>query len=316
MPDKIVYLKRSRPFIHDASGTEAFEDAQSNTKKGVGSYFASKNSKKIGTGLTTEEENLLMPLLLDVPANHLDFPKRVQEFFIDIYTDVPYGKGRSLNIGLKYKGTLGKIKLEDGTEVINIPIDVSDYIRYRHALKHPLVSPSVEANKGDTLSWFYFEDPQLVAAEKIRDAELADNAILSYNRIKDDLDTVECALTILQPYIKKRKNQPFVVVERLSAEERKLELRQLAVDRPSKFLDTVNNKNLKALYIVNQMLTFNVLRRIGNSILDSETGNDLGTSVEEVVVNLDNAQNSALKNRLVQQYKQRKSEGITASLFN
>ena len=69
-----ITIYRSGSFLSVAQGKDV-QDFFSSSKRSIGSYFESGASRRIGTGLSFDEEALLLPHILDVPAEHTEFRK-------------------------------------------------------------------------------------------------------------------------------------------------------------------------------------------------------------------------------------------------
>ena len=78
--------------------------------------------------------------------------------------------------------------------------------------------------------------------------------------------------------------------QQLKAEEKELQLEELLDDNPQYFLDVVKDRNLEMVALVNQCLSTEVLRKVGNTILDGDVS--LGDTMEEAVVFLKDKKNS------------------------
>jgi hypothetical protein len=64
MPSRKVFFKCTRPFVHEQIRNDSVEEHLGLSKRGMGSYFAGKNTTRPGTGLSEEEIKLLLPQLL------------------------------------------------------------------------------------------------------------------------------------------------------------------------------------------------------------------------------------------------------------
>ena len=300
MSNKFIFIKRAVPFVHDQINSEAMQEQLSMTTKSIGSYYVSKNSPKIGTGLTIEEERLLLPLQLSISPADINFMKEVNKWYGDFTTRVPGGQGLQLNIGLQKDNTLA-------ISQDNLPIELMDYLRYRHALGYPNTAPSPEAAKGNSLIEFYIEDPEKVLKFREADNEIKDKAIADYMTIKGDSDRVNMVLTVMKSYIRKKAGSPPININNLAASEKVILLRDLANMRPEKFSLTVNDPNIKIIYMVEEFLSLGILQRIGAMIVDTtDSQRALGATVLEVVALLKDPKEGHTKNRLKGEYDTRK----------
>lgn len=284
---KKIYIKRTKPFIHEHMNSEVMDEQMSYTKRSIGSYYESKTSTNSGSGLNPTEKKLLLPLILGVDIGP-DFFKKVNDFYIEIDTKIPYGK----------KGLELEIGLQDDTKSLsmeNLPLNIEEYIRYRHALGHPNVAASPEQAEGVPLNliWFFVEDPTLVVKRKINAIDLLDRAMVDYQQIKSDPQKVKMIVTIMKNMIKKRAGFPVPNVDTMSADDQLLALRELATEQAERFHQYANDQNLKKAYFIDRLLTASILSKIGNAIVDNDSNEKLGDSIKEVITNLWDGKNSS-----------------------
>lgn len=301
---KIIYLKRTKPFIHESMGSEVMQEQLSHTKRSISSYFAGPNSAKIGTGLTPAEEKILIPALLGIEVND-KFYDRLTLFYTEIDTKVPHGAvGLQLEVGLELDNTkpVTHSEVKDGRTVLNTPLNIMDYIRYRHAIKFPYTALSPEAAEGNQLMWFFIEDPKLVTNSKMAEIEIRDEAMADYQQAKSDPKKVKMLVTVLRNYIRKKPGKPPVNVNNLGADELIITLRELATERPDKFHELANDADLKKRYFIDELLGVGLIQRQGNSIVDKDTNTNMGDTLKEVVVFLWNPKEAARLQRLKLEY--------------
>jgi hypothetical protein len=319
--EKIVYLKRATPFVHEAMNSEAMQEQLALSQRSIGSYLTSKTNKRPATGLTPAEESILLPILLEVSeTNAIEYNKAKFDYFNDIVTKIPGGKvGLPLNIGLRdnTKPVCSKIKVKqvtsEGTEVeidvINLPDNIEQYIRYRHAINFPDTAKSTEEAIGNSLIQYYIEDPTRVIQNNFKELEIKDNAWTEYVKAKSDPDRVNMLLTVLKTYIRKQPGKPPLNINNLGLEERIIALRDLATNRPEKFYQFAIDKDLKKRYLIEECLAVNILTRIGNTFVDIEDNNSaLGDTINDVVMNLWNPKETSRLNRLKAKYDEKKGK--------
>jgi hypothetical protein len=259
-----VTIHRSGSFLSVAQGKDV-QDFFSGSKRSIGSYFESVDSRRIGSGLTFKEETLLLPLVLDVPSEHPDFRKKLNEFYIDIDTQVPYDTGRTLEIGLESSNT-------DEVGKTNMPLNIMDYLRYRHALKHPQVALNKELSDGNSMKEFYIFDKFEVGKKSSKKLETQDQAMQVYQAVKDDANKVRQALVLLgiNPDIVE-------VADHVS------KLREKAEKEPGKFIEVLQTKDFEINYWIQSMLDYKIVKKFGNKYFDAETDKLLGNDLEETI---------------------------------
>lgn len=319
MPSKKVFIKSTRPFIHEQIRTEAAIEQLKNSKKGLGSYFANRNSTRQGSGLLEDEIKLLLPLILDIPATDLEFRKKVNLYYADINTVIPYEKGLEVEIGLELDNEKSVNYIEEEvlevegkpTRIVkkyNTPINVEDYIRYRHALKHPYCAGSPDEAKGNSLMHFYVEDPEQTTKARLLENEMKDKANNLYQEVKSDPRRVKMILTVLRFDVPKKQGEvgSSVNVRAMSEDDRVLRLRTLAEAKPDLFYKAGTDKILKEKYLTDELITVGLLKKVGQSVLVSDTLEVLGNTVEEAVIALfqDN-RNSGLLSTLKAKYTEK-----------
>lgn len=311
MPSKTIRLRRATPFVHEQINQPAMQEQLSYTFRGVGSYFKDKGSEKQGSGLTRVEEEILLPQILSLPINDVGFWKAVDRYYTDINTKIPYGEnGRELEIGQEVENITpitiqpnGLVKRDfEGKKILikqavtekNLPLNVDDYIRYRHALCHPDVGPSPLEAKGNTSIQYYFEDLAVVQENKLAQLKIEDDALANYARIKDEYEKVKMVVTLMRNYIKAKPRVPKPNIEKLSEGELRMYLKELALSQPARFSQHVNDDNISKRYFIDVLISEGLLVRNNNLIVNPDDNQPLGSSTTEVIQKLNDPKNSGL----------------------
>jgi len=261
---KKITIYRSGSFLSVAQGKDV-KDFFSASKRSIGSYFESTASRRIGTGLSFEEETLLLPLLLEVPGDHPEFRRKLSEFYQDMDTQVPYETGRILEIGLTNSNT-------DKVSKTNLPIDIMDYLRYRHAIRHPQVAMNKEGADGNTMKEFYIFDKMEVSKKSTKKLELQDAAMVIYQEIKDEPNKVRMALVLLG-----------VNPDKVEVNEHVGILRSIAEKEPETFQNTVKDKEFEIQYWLRSMVDARIVKKLHNKYFDAETDKLIGNDLEEAI---------------------------------
>lgn len=254
------------------------------TSKALGSYFQPGGSQKSSSGMDFWEEDIIMPLLIDVPSSDKEFRRKVSTFNDDINTSVPYFEGRTLEIGMT--GDNSKPISEPSTldPKGNLPLSAMDYLRYRHAMGHPECAESKEDVMENMLKSFYIHDTTRENNTAYVDLEERDKALTAYLTLKSDPRKVEMHLSLLGKDVRGIAEK-----ERLSL------LRSLSEERAPDFIANVADKDNEERFFLNLLLTSRVMDLVGSSYMVKETGEVLGYSVKDVVEFFKNKANSALK---------------------
>ena len=264
MKSHIVTLMR-RP-----NSTNLPDDLYTESKRKLGSVYTGGGD--IIRGLSFSEQKMLLPELIGVSPTEQTFTKAVRDYFLNFTIEVPMA-GLDMEIGLDDEGH---------------PINVLDYIRYKFAKAHPYVADN-EAGLSSKRARYFLVDQaeELLAASQ--DLESRKLAYREYIKLTDSEERMDMVMRVLGHKIKD-----------LSKTEKEIILEELAQDNPEYFLEIVVDKNLELVSLINHCLTTEVLRKVGNSIVDGDVV--LGDSMEEAVLFLKDKKNSnvmtALKARI------------------
>jgi len=253
-----VTIKRKLPFYHEAN--KELRDWFSDANTAIGAFWEKKGSSKQGSGLTIEEEDLLMPGILSVSSSDLQFRKEVSKYFRDINTVIPQ-EGLTLIISLR----------DDDEELseTNLPRVPHDYVVYRHARAHPFTAGSFKECTSNPLKRYYVEDEkEIMKAEKAK-TDLVDVALGDYFDVKKNKKKVTMILALMGKKVK--DNQDPVVA-----------LKEAAEKSPEKFHNISTDNDLQTRYVINTMISASVLDIVNGKILRTDTNETLGTENQAV----------------------------------
>lgn len=243
-------------------------------KKRIGSTF--KANGDINTGLTLEETKKLMPEIIAMAPTDPMFSKSVKEYFMNFTVEVPT-EGLELEVGVDKDGT---------------PYEVYDYLKYKFAIQHPyllLDDADSEEKKKKRRYMFVLEDKNKKKAMKVLAKNARKEALTEYIKLTSNKTKMSQVLDIYG------ENSPS-----LDDDDREVLLEKFANEDPNKFLKIVKDDKLETRSFVKNCLTHEVLRKVGNSVLDGEEV--LGNDEEEAVLFLLDKKNSdkliTLKQRL------------------
>lgn len=273
--EKIVEIKRKYGFIEESNNDPMVREYLDMSFKAIGSYW-----KIVGrihaSGLTRDEENLLMPDLLGMfpEDDRPGFRRGVEQYFENINTKVP-PEGAKLNIAL-----------EDPSKPLSLnnpPVNVADYVSWKHALGHPQVGKDKNtAERYDHIKFYIVDkEEEIKSSQTLLDLE--NKAAMEYLQIISNPEKVDQALTVLgydlnqfvpaeRPQILKKES---MVVSDASTE--------INEDRLHHFITTVTDKHLKLKYDILRMVSANKLTRVGNRILLTESQTVIGNDLLETV---------------------------------
>jgi hypothetical protein len=266
---RIITIYRKESFIANAQrGTAPEFMAQS--KQSIGSYWDNSHSLTVGTGLTFEEQRILLPEMVDCEPEDRNFRAKVKEYYQNMRTIVPFKEGRKLEVGL-LADTLAPVSEK------NKPLNLADYLAYRHALKSPEVSPTREAAERNMLTKYYIFDPLAAELKDVAKNAARDKALETYLLVKKEPKKVDMLLTLLlvDPYDPKKfagANKDALKAEKLKS---------LVESDPKSFMDAYENKFFEETYLVKTLCKLQILREVGSQVIDLETGRTLGHDMTE-----------------------------------
>lgn len=266
---KTVTIFRAGSFLSRAQG-ETVQDHFASSSVSVGSYFESANSSMVGSGLDFKEQELLMPILVDAPKEDREFRKLVRAYFEAINTKIPHNTGCVLEIGL----------LESNDKPLskdNMPIDISDFVRYRHARAHPYMAQSMQEANSNPLKQYYIFD-KVEAQKKINTRDkVKDAAMQIYLAAKKEIAKVNMMLTLLNVDIREYE------VGEAGDAQKVVKLRELAETDPTKFVKIHDEEDMDIRYWIEAMRTTGVMKLIGQKYVDGETNKVIGNTLEETM---------------------------------
>lgn len=264
---KIITIFRAGAFLERAQGKDATEYFGLG-RVGVGSYYEKQDSRRIATGLTRREEELLLPDYIDADAGERQFREKVSAFYRDINTNIPYETGLRLEIGLTENNDAAVSK-------DNMPYDVMDYLRYKHAKGHPFMAQSKEEADSNAMKQYYIFDPSQVQTKNKKKNEALDAAMQIYLKLKDDEDQVAQMLRLLgvEPREFTGPNAPDLRIEAL---------RKQAETNTKSFNEIYTTGDVVTRALVRAMQDTGILVVYGTKYYDGETKKLLTNSAEEM----------------------------------
>jgi len=274
MPFKTVEIHRQYSFAEEANQDPQVREYFDMTYRSIGPY-----PRIIGkipeSGLSPKEEEILLPHLVGYKPGEREYREEVNKFFNQINTHVP-AEGRKLIVSLEDD----KAPLSQD----NLPVKIEDFIRYKHALKHPQVGKNREEAERYQHKKFYVldQDEQTLTASKMLKVE--DQAQEYYLQVRKDPQKVDMVLTLLN-----------IDTRALSPDEMNLELKRQATSDPSqadvineqkldRFINICKDRDMQIKYDIYQLISHGILERVSRRILDRESGNVLGNNLKETVL--------------------------------
>jgi hypothetical protein len=274
MANKIVEIHRQYTFAEEANRDPQVKEYFDMTYRAIGAY-----PRIVGkipeSGLTHKEEQILMPGLVGYEHTDRDFRKEVNNFFNNINTRVP-AEGLKLNIGL-----------EDDSMPLstnNYPINIEQYVRYRHALKNPQVGKNREEAERYQHIKFYIVDQaeETLTASKMLAVE--DEAQIRYLEIRKDPRKVEMVLTLLNIDTRNMSNDDMMLELKRQSSSDPNQPDTMNEQKLDRFIKICKDRDMQVKYDIFQMISVGVLERVSRKILDKETGVILGNNLRETVL--------------------------------
>jgi hypothetical protein len=259
----VIEVFRAGSFLARAQGPEVQEHFSS-AKISIGSYW-SRQGVKIASGLSFEEEELLLPKIIDTPKEDKEFRKKLRVFYVDIDTKVP-AAGLKLEIGLAVDNS--KPVSEE-----NWPIELMDYLRWRHMLGHPKVAKTKEISDSDPKKWFYIFDRKAIQATTIAQNKEKDDALAIYLKLKAEKEKIPMMLTLLNHDPK--EYTPSQQLEKV---------RELAETDPAGFIAAYEQEDLEIRFHIQSMIRNKVLNHSLSKYYRTEDKKLLANSLDELIL--------------------------------
>ena len=246
------------------------DDVYAESKRKIGSVFTA--SGDIIRGLTFAEQKQYLPEIIGISPTDHEFGRACKDYYLNMTVEV-----------------MGGLDLEVGLDDDGHPLNVIDYVKYKFVLAHPHVAKDEDALTGNKRLKYYISDGRKELEQATADLVTRKSAYKEFIKLTDNEDRMNMVLHVYGYNPAK-----------LTHDEKELQIEELQEDNPQYFIDICTDKNLEMTALINQALSLEALRRVGNSILDGDIV--LGDSMEEAVIFLKDKKNSnvltALKAKL------------------
>lgn len=264
---KVTFF-RTGSFLARAQGPE-IQDYFQSSKQSIGSFWESENSNKVHTGLTFKEQNLLMPHLINSDSDDKGFRGLVDTFFHEINSNVLHGTGLTLETGLEDNN-------DEAVSKDNMPINIGEYVKWRHHIGHPSVAKNKKEADSDARKEFYIFDPMENRDRASKLVKEKDEAMQVYLKLKSEPEKIDMMLTML-------KIDPREFTGPTKEDLKIQKLRELSESDPAGFKSVYNVDDLEIKYYIAKMVTVDVLLNIGHSYRITSNKRVLGHSLDETV---------------------------------
>lgn len=183
---------------------------------------------------------------------------------------------------------------------LGYPINVDDYLMYRHCLLYNDVAKDVALINSDSNIRFYFKDEQK-EAEKLRKFRLeVTKAKANYvSCLADDtlFDAVYTQFCVIN-------NMPVISSLAENRLDREIKLDKFSSEEPIKFNKIFSNKDIKLIATIEMLIARGELVRSQyNQNITSPDGDFIGSNIGEAVAWFKNTENSSIVNALLNKLK-------------
>ena len=210
------------------------------------------------------EEKRYLNGMLDVDPAHMEWPKHTKHFWADF--TVPVG----------FEG----VELEIGATESGEPINITDFLKYHFALKHPHVALSEEEMKADVQKRFFIQDLAKKDLKRNNDIQVMKDADKAFIKVSSDEKQMRRVFRLLGN----------INPETLTREQVENMLYDIKDKSPKKFIKVCSDKHLEMKAEIETMVTAGVLRKIGNQIIFIDE--ILGETMDDTVIHLNDKKNS------------------------
>ena len=225
--------------------------------------------------------------------------KKEEERIEKIYQNTNRQDITKLRAALKEKIT--KLNSLESTKCkLGYPINVDDYLMYRHCLLYNDVAKDIAFINTDSNIRFYFKDDQK-EAEKLRKFRLEVNkaksnyvSCLADNTLFDAVYTQFCVIN----------NMPVISSLAENRLDREIKLDKFSIEEPVKFNKIFNNKDVKLIANIEMLIARGeLIRSQYNQNITSPDGDFIGANMNEAVAWFKNTENSSVVNALMNKLK-------------
>jgi len=256
MSSRVITVKRRK------NTTNLPDHVYEESKRKIGSCFT-KNGD-IHTGLSFGEQKEYLPYILGLQATDPAFAKEVKNYYRNFSIDVP-------SSGLN---------LEAGVDEKDNPINVSDYIKAKFISSHPDVAKDESSIKSNRMYKYFILDRKAGKIKDVAAMEIRKKAYKEFIKVSGDDKRMSMLLRL---YYENPSNK--------STEDKELFLEKMLEENPQTFYNFITSKTLEMQAFVEECITNEVIRKVGNSYLLGDE--KLGDSMEEAILFLSDKKNSS-----------------------
>lgn len=288
---------------------------------------SSINSSRILSSNKKEIETYF-PALIGIASNNENFITRVKQYLNNIRIQVDED-GRTFDTSFRYNTYRDYLKVKSEIEKVEdeynavdkrnevalkkalkvkclrlneietskcslgYPINLEDYLMYRHCLLYNDVCKEISLINSDPNYRFYFKDDnkeqeRIVKLRKSKNiAKVHYIEAISDNELFDNIFVQYCSIMGL----------PIVQTMKLDRNVKEEYLDKFSTEEPEKFNRIFSNKNLKLVSLIEMLIARGELLRIGNSQnITTSDGTFIGANMNEAVAWFNDPANASLVN--------------------
>lgn len=217
----------------------------------------------------------------------------------EVYQSANRQNIKSLKEALNEK--INKLHILESTKCrIGYPINVDDYLMYRHCLLYNDIAKDIALINSDSNVRFYFKDDQK-EAEKLRKYR--------YEVNKAKANYVSCLADdelFNSVYVQYCVQNSLPVISSLMKEklDREIELDKFSTNEPIKFNKIFNNKDIKLIANIEKLIARGeLIRSQYNQNISSPDGEFIGANINEAVSYFKNPENTSIVNAYINKLK-------------
>lgn len=231
--------------------------------KTLGSIFDGQGPLR---GVIGDEEKKLLSKHLGIDVDDSEFPKKIREFWIELRVKVPV-EGVTLQVGVNEQGE---------------PYDIKGYLIYKWAKKHKFVANNKAELDGNTHKKYYIHDPDIENRHENARIKMRKTAYMEFSKMDGKYDKMKMLIKVLDD----------VDVESMTETDIENRLEHLINVDAESFVAKATDKNLELRALISDLISKNILRKIGNSIYYIEE--KLGDTEQDAILFLKDKKNSEM----------------------
>lgn len=261
------------------------------------------HNNRIGAGftapvLTPEEEEQFLPNIIKRQPSDIRWQDEVENYFKNISVQVPEPDGLKLEIGFAYPNEEAANRGEDSNETekhkYGEPINVSNYVLYRHCLVYGKVANiGVDYNKSPKIQ-FYMTSPN-------HDNRIKTNAAQSRLKAYEILAEIKTDHQKLSSIIDVLANDPFSGIGIIEPGMELAEIDTYIQTNAAKFVEIANDKDLNLRATIERCINLDILNRAENTNIIMYDTSIIGNTTNEAIAFLKDENNAKLFNTIKSQ---------------